>query len=91
MEIEQIKELEKLLKCLANNRRLLIIKLLKKYPNLTVGQISGVMKLSFRATSRHLNNLYKQSIVEKRQKSLNMHYSLSKTTNQVIETITSKL
>ena len=54
-----MKNLERLLKALANRRRLEILKVLKKEREgeLSVGEIAERIGLSFKATSRHLSIL----------------------------------
>ncbi|MDO8600150.1 MAG: metalloregulator ArsR/SmtB family transcription factor [bacterium] len=73
-----MKNLEKILKGLANKRRLAIIKLLlqKKRP-LSVGEIADAIRLSFTATSKHLNLLRQLDIVERNQVSLTVFYRLA--------------
>ena len=71
------KELEKILKALANGRRLAILAYVKKHKEATVGDIAGNLKLSFKSTSRHLSVLYAANILEREQRSLYMHYKLS--------------
>ena len=51
----KIKEAEKILKALANARRLAIVKYLRKEKEATVGDIAEAIKLSFKATSKHLD------------------------------------
>ncbi len=77
----QERELEKVLKALANKRRVLILKYLKRSGRATVGEISDAIKLSFKATSKHLMILSNADIVDKEQESLNMNYFLPKTTH----------
>ena len=72
-----MKELEKILKALANKRRLAIIKYLKEGKQAPVGEIAEKIKLSFKATSKHLGILFASDIIEKEQKSLQMFYRLS--------------
>ena len=72
-----MKEYEKILKALANKRRLQIIKFLKDKKQANVGEISEHIKLSFKSTSKHLVVLFTADILEKEQKSLSMYYSLS--------------
>ena len=74
-----MKKYEKVLKALANARRLEIIKYLKKQKEATVGDISTHLKLSFKSTSKHLGVLFATDIVVKDQRSLAMFYSLSTT------------
>ena len=86
-----MKEYEKVLKALANNRRLQIIKYLKVKKTATVSNISVHIKLSLKSTSKHLAVLFGAGIVEKDQKNLSMFYfitsPLSKLAKQVIDII----
>lgn len=72
-----MKELEKPLKALANRRRLAIVKYLKQNREASVGEIAGAIKLSFRATSKHLGILAAADILNKEQRSLTVHYRLA--------------
>lgn len=72
-----MKEYEKILKALANRRRLQIIKYLKNKKTATVTNIAEHIKLSFKSTSKHLAVLFGAGIVDKEQKSLSMFYSLA--------------
>ncbi len=71
------KDLEKIFKALANRRRIAIIKYLKNRNGASVGSIAGAIKLSFKATSKHLNILATAGFLEKEQKGLLMFYTLS--------------
>lgn len=71
-----MKELEKQMKALANKRRLAILKYLKNTHEAAVGDIAGEIRLSFKATSKHLGVLYAAGIVEKDQRNVMMFYSL---------------
>lgn len=72
-----MKEYEKILKALANRRRLQILKYLKDKKTATVTDIAGHLKLSFKSTSKHLAVLFGAGIVDKEQKNLSMFYSAS--------------
>lgn len=72
-----MKDLEKILKALANRRRLAIVKYLKENREASVGDIAHKINLSFRATSKHLRILAAIDIVEREQRSLQMFYYLS--------------
>ena len=86
-----MKELEKQMKALANARRLAILKHLKAKRSASVGEIAEAIKLSFKATSKHLVILYAAGIVSKEQEMLTVNYSISpdlhKTTKQVVSSI----
>lgn len=81
------KKLEKILKALANQRRLAIIRYLKKEKEANVGDIADHINLSFRATSKHLGVLANADIVEKEQRSLQMWYRLSPNPHPLIKYI----
>ncbi len=72
-----MKQLEKILKSLANKRRLAIVQYLKNNREATVGDIADAIDLSFKATSKHLNLLSATDILEKNQRSLQAYYRLS--------------
>lgn len=86
-----MKAFEKILKALANYRRLQILKFIKEKKRATVGTISTHIKLSFKSTSRHLSVLYGAGILEREQDRLSMLYSISdsipKIAKQVIDSI----
>ena len=72
-----MKNHEKVLKALANQRRLQIVKYLKEKKTATVGILAGHLKLSFKSTSKHLAILSGAGIVDKEQQILYMLYSIS--------------
>lgn len=74
-----MKDLEKILKALANRRRLAILKYLKAQKEAPVGEIAYEIGLSFKATSKHLGILIAVDIVEKEQRSLQVFYRLANT------------
>lgn len=82
-----MKALEKILKGLANRRRLQIIQHLKKNKEASVGNIAKAIKLSFRSTSRHLIILAAADIVEKEQRRLMVFYSLSPSLSSAIKSV----
>ena len=87
----EIKEIEKLLKALANKRRLTIVKYLKKHGEARVGEIAKELKLSFKATSKHLGILRAVDILEKEQRSLEMWYKISPAPHPVAKHISNSL
>jgi len=83
------KELEKVLKALANKRRVAILKYLKHNGKASVGEIAEAIKLSFKATSKHLMILSHVDILEKEQESLTMFYFLPKTNHPIVSKLLS--
>lgn len=86
-----IKTVERILKALANKRRLSIVKFLKKEKEATVGDIAGAIKLSFTATSKHLGVLAAADIVEKEQRGLEMWYKLSPDCHRIAKHISNSI
>lgn len=73
------KELERIIKALANKRRLAMLRHLKykKEKEATVGDISETVRLSFKSTSRHLSILFAADILEKEQRVLAVYYRIA--------------
>ena len=86
-----MKQYEKELKVLANQRRLEIIKFLKIKKEATVGAIANNIKLSFKATSKHLGIMYSIDILEKEQRSTSCFYKISQKPPKITKTILSVL
>lgn len=70
------RELEKLFKALANRKRIVILRYLKP-GSATVGEIAKAIKLSIKATSRHLQILSGAGYIISEQRGLYVHYSLN--------------
>jgi DNA-binding transcriptional ArsR family regulator len=78
------KELEQILKALANKRRVAILKYLKRAGSASVGDVASEIKLSFRSTSKHLLILLNADILDKEQTSLTMMYFISKNKHPMV-------
>lgn len=77
-------QLERTLKALANKRRLTILRYLRRVSRASVGDIAGEIKLSFKATSRHLSILTSADILEKEQEGLVMWHRLNPKKHKVV-------
>lgn len=86
-----IKELEKILKAVANRRRLAIVKFLKENREVSVGDIAREIKLSFRATSKHLVILSAVDITEKDQRGLQVFHRLAKESKPLMRHLVSMI
>lgn len=71
------KELVKILKAMGNDRRLEILRRLTKSKQMSVGNLSEMMGLSFRSVSKHLSVLSGAGLVEAKQISLSRYYFIS--------------
>lgn len=83
--------LERVLKALANRRRLMILIYLKSNKDATVGNIAKAISLSFKSTSRHLVILRAADLIERDQQSLEMHYRLVTSLSPVVKFVLNSL
>ena len=91
MKNSDLKYLEKILKALANQRRLAILKFLKSKKEASVGDIASEINLSVKATSKHLYILSSIDILEKEKRSLQIFYKLSNNQLSVVKQFLSLL
>ncbi len=82
-----MKELEKILKALANRRRLGILKYLKRNKEATVSDIAEEIDLSIKSTSKHLAILFSFDILEKTQRNVQVFYRLAQDQSSVVRHI----
>lgn len=86
-----MKNLERILKALANKRRLAILAYLKKNKEASVSDIADGIQLSLKATSKHLSILTTADITDREQRSLQMYYHLNSSMQSVVKYILSLL
>ena len=82
--MSNVQELERLLKALANRRRLSILKYLKRVKRASVGDVADEIKLSFKSTSRHLSVLSSADVIEKEQEGLVVWHMIVRHGNQIV-------
>ena len=83
----EYRKLEKLIKAVANRRRLAILAHLKREQEAAVWDIAEKIKLSLKATSKHLGVLRGADLVLSEQRSLEMFYRLAPSSHPVIDTV----
>lgn len=77
MDKKGFKDLEQILKGLANHRRIQIIELLNKEPELSVSEIAERISIDFRTTSEHLRKLAISGLVMKRHEGAAVRHALT--------------
>jgi len=85
------RDLEKILKALANRQRLAILRCLKNEREASVSDIAGVIELSFKSTSKHLRVLASVGVLERDQKTHWGYYRLAKKQHPVVRNTLSLL
>ncbi len=83
----ETREMERMLKALANKRRLAILKFLNRAGEATVGTIAEKIKLSFKATSRHLSVLASADTLAKEQRSVEVYYRIDERVHKIVRDI----
>ena len=73
------KQLEKVFKALANNKRLDILKYLSKEKSASVSDVAEEISLSIKSTSKHLAQLYAADFLARERKSGLTFYALNDT------------
>lgn len=86
-----IREYEKLFKLLGSKRRLAIIVYLLNKKEATVNEIATKIKLSFKATSKHLILLANADILDFEQRNLLVFYCISSSLPKNIKNIISSI
>ena len=89
--MDTVKNLEKIFKGLANRRRLAIIKFLSQKREATVADIAERIRLSFKATSKHLAILRQIDIIDSRQQGLNVYYRMADALPSVVENVLKRI
>lgn len=82
-----MRKLEKYLKAVANQRRLAILKYLKKNKEASVTELADDLAMSLKATSKHVGILSAVDIIKGSQKGPYMVYVLSKEQEPVVQSI----
>lgn len=77
---------EKILKALANRRRLAIVQFLNGKHHASVGDIAEHIRLSFAATSRHLRTLAAADLIENEQVNTTVNYFLPRNRHPALDT-----
>ena len=67
MRLRDIEFLEDIVKGFANERRIMILRLLARQPNLDVEFISEKLKIGYTSTAGHLQKMYHSGLIEKEE------------------------
>ena len=81
------RRIERILKAVANKRRLAILSYLSTSDRASVGDIAEKIGLSFKSTSRHLSILSGAEILEREQESTTAWYRLEKPLSPVVKVL----
>ncbi len=71
------KRLERIMKGVANHRRIQILELLEKTPELSLQEVSEALKVNFKTVSEHLRRLVLSGLVMKRSQGASVRHKLT--------------
>lgn len=77
MDKKRYRELERILKGVANHTRVQIIDILERQPELSVSEITELLTINFRTASEHLRKLLIAGLVMKRYEGTTVRHALT--------------
>ena len=83
--IQSFNQLERIVKGFANHRRLQVLELLNKEPELSVQEISEKLKSEFKNISAHINKMAVAGLVMKRNEGNNVRHKLTNRGKSILQ------
>ena len=71
-------DLERIVKGVANHRRIEILEILGKKPEMSVAEVADKLKLNFKTTSEHIRKMAISGLLMKRSDSKSIRHKLTK-------------
>lgn len=84
-KIKNRRQLERVVKGFANHRRIEIINLLDRKPELTVADIAEELNINFKTASEHIQRLAIAGLLIKRYHGSNVHHKLTTRGNHILK------
>jgi predicted ArsR family transcriptional regulator len=81
---KRFKQLERIVRGFSNHRRIEILELLKKHPELSVVEISERLKINFKTAAEHIQRLAIAGLVLKRSAGKAVRHKLSDRGNGIL-------
>lgn len=78
------RELERIVKGCANHRRIQILVLLRKEPELTLDEIATELAIDFRVASEHIRRMAAGGLVLKRYEGRSVHHKLTERAEDIL-------
>ena len=79
------RQLERIVKGFANHRRIEIMDLLAKTPELSLSEISDVLRINVKTGSEHIRRLAIAGLVMKRSEGSSVRHALTKEGNNILK------
>lgn len=75
--MKTFRQLERIVKGFANHRRIEIMTLLERRPELSLSEIADILKINFKTASEHVRRLFLAGLVLKRNEGASVRHALS--------------
>ena len=85
MEKKTYRELERLVRGFANHRRIQMLVLLKKYPELSVDEVAGELNINYKTAADHLRRLAIAGMLMKRSDSVSVRHKISARAEHILK------
>lgn len=85
MNVKNYRTLERLVRGFANHRRIEILELLKKEPELSVDEVSGNLNINYKTAADHLRRLTIAGLLLKRSDSVSIRHKLTLRAENVLK------
>ncbi len=85
IHMKNFRQLERLVKGFANHRRIEILNLLDKTPELSVFEVAERLKINFKTASEHILRLAIAGLVVKRNEGNNVRHALTNTGKSILK------
>ena len=82
---KQYRALERIVKGFANHRRIEILELLKKEPELSVADVSEKLNINFKTASEHIRRLHIADLVLKRCEGNNVRHKITNRAHSILK------
>jgi DNA-binding transcriptional ArsR family regulator len=88
---KKVLELEKVLKAVANRRRIAIVRYVRSHPQATLGDVSDSIKLPYKSASKHVSVLLNAEILHREQQNSNASFSIHPHSSEYVRKLISIL
>lgn len=83
--MQKPRHLERIVKGFANHRRIQILTLLERMPELSVSEVSEELEINFKTASEHIRRLAIAGLVMKRNEGNNVRHALNATSKSILK------
>lgn len=83
--VKTYRELEKIVKGFSNHRRIEILELLERRPELSLSEISARLKINFKTSSEHVRRLAISGLVYKRNRGNSVLHKLTTRSESILK------